>query len=119
VGDTTVARKNKIEAAVETPGRDALWLWFGLSYASWLTIPRVLMHEMPDEWQEKMAALLNEYDEHWNFESVCDYTPHVTLRKGRRFAKTPDWLVSYRHPHYNEIKKLRSKGVSDGTPSKT
>ena len=26
--------------------------WFGLSYASWLTMPRVMMEAMPEEWQE-------------------------------------------------------------------
>lgn len=39
------------------PGYDALWGWFGLSRASFLVLPRVLMHEMPDDWQLRMAAL--------------------------------------------------------------
>jgi len=43
-------------------GYDKLWSWFGLSYASFLTLPRVMMHEMPDEWQGKMADLLEEWD---------------------------------------------------------
>ena len=29
--------------------------WFGLSYASFLTLPRVLMEAMPEEWQRKMT----------------------------------------------------------------
>jgi hypothetical protein len=33
-------------------GREKLWDWFGLSYASWLTLPRVLMHEIPNEWRK-------------------------------------------------------------------
>lgn len=44
-------------------GKQELWNWFGLSYASFLTIPRVLMHQMSDEWQSEMCRLLQEYDE--------------------------------------------------------
>ena len=39
--------------------------WFGLSRASWLTIPRLALQEMPDDWQERFYALLDEaYDVH-------------------------------------------------------
>lgn len=38
---------------IEQTGKEKLWQWFSLSYAAWLTLPRVLMHEMPDEWQRK------------------------------------------------------------------
>ena len=37
--------------------------YFGLTYASWLTLPRVLLQEMPFEWQAKFTELLNEYHE--------------------------------------------------------
>lgn len=47
-------------------GFERLWAWFGLSRASWLTLPRCMMHEMPDDWQAKMAALLEQWDETWN-----------------------------------------------------
>lgn len=43
--------------------RKDLHLWFGLSYAAFLVMPRVAMMQMPKEWQEKMAELLNQYDE--------------------------------------------------------
>lgn len=36
--------------------------WWSLSYAQFLTIPRVAMQSMPTVWQDKMAALLNELD---------------------------------------------------------
>jgi hypothetical protein len=35
-------------------------LWFGLSYASWLTIPRIVLESMPEEWQCKMVELIND-----------------------------------------------------------
>lgn len=87
-------------------GYNDLWLWFGPSYASWLTIPRVLMHEMPDEWQGKMAALLNEYEE--AFPNQPDLGTRVQCTRGGRLTRTPDWMLSYRHPQRNEINKLRS-----------
>jgi len=44
-------------------GYDRLWNWFGLSRATFITLPRAMCHEMPDGWQERMAALLEEWDE--------------------------------------------------------
>lgn len=90
-------------------GEQKLWGWFGLSYATWLTLPRVLMHEMPDEWQSKMADLLEEWDETWNGADMP--TPNVTARddRTRRFVKWPAWLLNYRHPMKNEIDKVRNK----------
>lgn len=36
---------------------------FGLSYASWLVLPRVTLQEMPLKWQARFAALLDEAEE--------------------------------------------------------
>lgn len=36
--------------------------WFGLTYASYLVQPRVLLQSMPIEWQERMVACLEELD---------------------------------------------------------
>jgi len=44
---------------VNTPIHD----WFEISYAHYLTIPRLVMESMPAEWQEKMVALLQEMDD--------------------------------------------------------
>lgn len=87
-------------------GADALWEWFGLSYASWLTIPRVLMHEMPDKWQGKMAALLREYDEAFPNQPDIGTQVRVTTVKGK-LIKTPEWLINYRYPIHAEIDKLK------------
>jgi hypothetical protein len=81
------------------PGKFKLSLWFSLSYASWLTIPRVLMEEMPDDWQSKMADLLSEYDEimsHVN--SQYDLETSVSVKKKGKFAKMPRELCNYRRP---------------------
>ena len=91
-------------------GYNKLWDWFGLSYASWLTLPRVLRHEMPDEWQSKMSDLLREYDEHWDFSGIESGT-RVQLTEGGNLIKTPDWLKNYRHPELRMIRSLKAGGV--------
>lgn len=48
---------------ISRPGEDRLHTWWELTYAQYLTIPRSVMQTMPDEWQNKMAALLEELDE--------------------------------------------------------
>lgn len=86
-----------------------LWDWFGLSYASFLVLPRVLMHEMPIEWQDKMAALLHEYDETFDTSSVCHSVTVSAKDKNNRVMKMPEYILNYRHPERDEITKLRIK----------
>jgi len=91
---------------INTRGKDELWCWFGLSYASWLTLPRVLMHEMSDEWQKKMAELLKEYDDFWDFGKLMTGT-RVQATKGGKLIKMPEELINYRHPNNATINKLK------------
>jgi hypothetical protein len=80
-------------------------LWFNLSYAQYLTIPRSIMEAMPQEWQSKMANLLNELD------STYDWRPTegrywVKLKDGKgRYVSDP--LMQYRHPDTSYIKSLK------------
>jgi len=94
---------------MDTPGHDALWLWFGLSYAAWLTLPRVEMHAMPDEWQGQMARLLNELDE--TFPNKPDLATYVSVKRHSKFVKMPRWVADYRHPDMEELAKLRLPGA--------
>jgi hypothetical protein len=88
-------------------GRDALSTWFGLSYASWLTIPRVLMEAMPDVWQNQMAALLNEYSS--TFSNFPDgWGTRVQLTQDGKLTKTPSVLLGYRHPDRDFVNSLRT-----------
>jgi hypothetical protein len=80
----------------EREGYDALWLWFGLSRASWLTLPRVLMHEMPDQWQADMARLLSEFNE--TFPNMQPATTIVTATENKRLVKMPEGAGNYRRP---------------------
>lgn len=88
-------------------GYDALWLWFGLSRASWLTLPRVLMHAMPDEWQGKIAALLDEYQS--TFPNQPDLGTRVQITADGKLVKTPEWLINYRHPDADDIDACRGE----------
>ena len=85
-----------------------LWNWFGLSYATWLTIPRILLHEMPLEWQNKMADLLNEYEE--TFCNQPEIGTRVQITKDRKLIKTPYWITQYRYPGKakGELDSMRS-----------
>jgi len=77
--------------------------WFELSYAQFLTVPRVVMESMPDVWQKRMAQLLRELDE------VFDWRPAtgrywVLLRlDGGRFAAAP--LCDYRRGTVEELRR--------------
>lgn len=88
-------------------GRDALSCWFELSYASWLTLPRVLMEAMPDDWQGRMAALLREYDE--AFPNPPNLGTRVQVTQGRRLVKTPSWLINYRRPDRDAVDSCRQR----------
>lgn len=57
------------------PGHDRLHLWFEMSYAQYLTVPRSALQSMPDRWQGRMAALLEELDERidWRPAVGCYY----------------------------------------------
>lgn len=83
----------------------SLSCWFGLSYASWLTMPRVLMEAMPEDWQERMAVLLNEYG--GAFPNQPDLSTRVQIVVDGKMVKCPPWLLNYRHPDHGEIAKLR------------
>ncbi|HEK2896779.1 hypothetical protein [Proteus terrae] len=92
--------------ATQPKNSGELWNWFGLSYASFLVIPRVLMHEMPTEWQDKMAALLHEYDETFDTSAVCNSVVVGAKDKNNRFMKMPEYM-NYRRPDREEIDKLK------------
>ena len=84
---------------------DNLNCWFSLSYASFLVLPRVLMEAMPKEWGDKMAELLNEYDE--TFPNQPDIGTRVQITHGGKLIKTPSWLINYRRPDQSEINACR------------
>jgi hypothetical protein len=59
------------------------------------------MHEMPDDWQRRMAELLSEFDR-----AFPNAPAGATVVKPTRGA-WPDWLLNYRHPRRDEINNAR------------
>jgi hypothetical protein len=92
-------------------GHDRLWRWFALSYASWLTLPRILMHAMPDDWQDRMAQLLEEYNEAFDTSDCGIDGIYVSAKRGNKFCALPQWTSrhSYRHPPKDVIDAMRRK----------
>lgn len=86
--------------------------WFGLSYASYLTLPRVFMESMPDEWQEKMAELLNEYDSVYVNQPDMSCRVQITNLQGK-LIKTPKWLINYRRPDLEMIATCKTHAIKD------
>ena len=75
------------------------WDYFGLSYASWLVLPRIALQSMPKKWQNKFYSLVNEmYDKVEFPDGFLDLSFSVTAKKGGKF-------VSHELPHYkhNEL----------------
>lgn len=70
--------------------------FWGLSKAQYLTIPRSVIQEMPKEWQDKFATLLNELD------NTIDWRPKTStywcmLRDNQTGKYKTDPLYEYRH----------------------
>lgn len=89
-------------------GRERLSLWFGLSYAPFAVLPRVLMQAMPDDWQERIAKLLEEADEAFPNTPLVDY--YVTAkREDGKYTKLPNWLLNYRRANWDRINECRER----------
>lgn len=80
---------------------------FGLTYASYLVLPRSLLQEMPPDWQHRWARLLDDFYEAFPG-STGEYS--VVMRdpvRRNRFVVDP--LRAYRHPNYGAIAAARSR----------
>lgn len=79
-------------------------VWFELSYAQFLTVPRLVIESMPIEWQKKMAELLIELDDTFDWRpKEGRYWVRLKDAKGR-FCDAP--LGDYR---YGSCEHLRIK----------
>jgi hypothetical protein len=68
--------------------------WFGLSYSSYLVLPRALLEGMPETFQERLVALLEDMRELYGMDDQPDYW--VRAKRGNRFV--PDPYSNYRRP---------------------
>jgi hypothetical protein len=80
--------------------------WFSLTYASWLTIPRVLLEDMPAEWQVRFVGLIEEYEKRYPNQPSLGTRVLVT-GENNRAIKTPEWILNYRRPDFKMLEKLR------------
>lgn len=88
-------------------GAQQLRQWWGLSYATWLVMPRVLLEAMPEEWQARLAVLLKEYGA--AFPQQPDLGTTVRTTQNGKLVRCPGWLLNYRHPSADEIRKCRGE----------
>jgi len=80
--------------------------FFGLSYASYFVVPRVVLQSMPHDWQERFVALLHECgDKLGHHYGDNDYRVH--MRKDGLWAK--DDLADYQRGR----RRLERKEVAD------
>lgn len=63
--------------------------WFGLTYSSYLVLHRSLLQSMPDEWQERFVAMLEEFDEAFGDERGLVSSFHVRASVDGKFAHDP------------------------------
>jgi hypothetical protein len=88
--------------------------FFSLSYANYLTVPRVLMEAMPIDWQRRFCALVGEMQE------VFDYWAHDELNatydvrlRGADGRYQRDPLSEYRRPNRDYIESLKRRPDDD------
>ena len=67
---------------------------FGLSYANYLVIPRLALESMPEAWQRRFVAMIEDVQERYDFEPPRGYRVHATDKRGR-FVR--DEWSDYRH----------------------
>jgi hypothetical protein len=80
---------------------EAIHTWFGLTYSNYLVLPRAVLQSMPDEWQEKFVACLDELretTERAQLECPAHYRVHVVNSRGQ-YVRDPI-------PHYRRAPNL-------------
>jgi len=87
--------KEDIEELVD---QEPVHNWFGLTYSSYLVLPRVLLQSAPLEWQQKFIRLLNDLEEMFPDQHGHEYWVRRKERdQNGRFRFIHDPLSQYRH----------------------
>lgn len=86
---------------------DPVHIWFGLSYAQYITVPRSIMEAMPYAWQKKMVQLLKELDS--TFEWLPKEGRYWCRLKDEKGRFVDDPLMEYRHPDRDYIESIRKR----------
>ncbi len=86
--------------------------FFGLSYSSYLVIPRTLLEQMPVKWQQAFVFLLDQANDYFDGIPDVRYSVHARHESTGKFIMDP--LANYRHPV-----KLETKEVATATENPT
>lgn len=70
--------------------------WFGLTYSSYLVLPRCILEAMPLDWQNSMIALLDEASDKLDTDKMHDRYSVKLRGDDGRFVRDP--FANYRHP---------------------
>lgn len=82
--------------------------WFGCSRASFLVMPRVLIEDMPEEWQGKMSELLEQHDDSYDQSKMGVYGCTVqAVNDENKFCKMPEEVKNYRRPCKEFLDRVR------------
>lgn len=73
---------------------DPIHNWFGLSYASYLTIPRSVLQSMPVDWQRRMVKLLEEMAKECEKHQI-ELPSTIVNRRGKKGTYIMDDLAKY------------------------
>ena len=79
---------------------------FGLTYASYLVVPRTLLQEMDARWQHEFTALMDEFNA--TFPGYVD--EYAVLKRGERARFERDPLRHYRYPDQDAVSAARHGG---------
>jgi hypothetical protein len=91
----------------------AIHHWFGLTYASYLVLPRTLLQYMPAEWQRRFVGMLEELEAVFERSTPKDAGYEVQLRDQHTGLFVYDPLRNYRHPDPALIDSYkRSRGAA-------
>lgn len=85
---------------------EPIHLWFGLTYANYLVIPRSVLQSMPQPWQAGFCELLGEMHEAFGHLDWPGYRVNAVDRSTGRFKRDPI-------PHYNRGRTRLDSHVSD------
>lgn len=99
-------QQKQVYIPASLPRRGDVSLWFELTYASYLTIPRSILEDMPDEWQQRFYLLFAELNERYTSWPPSGQHYEVRLRNERgRYCS--DALQAYRHPDQQALASIR------------
>lgn len=99
----------EVGCARSTPGYNDLWGCFDRGQG-FMIFARSLAHEMPDDWQSRLAELIQEWESTWDFPDDFPVA-YVSARNWRtnRFTRWPAWLIQYKYRNREAIDALRAK----------